>query len=59
MDWYISPADRFTYETQFSTYSPDDSQITLPQLDPIFHLSRLETAEFLVRKINTANMASS
>ncbi|EGF78916.1 hypothetical protein BATDEDRAFT_90096 [Batrachochytrium dendrobatidis JAM81] len=48
-DWYISPADRFSYETQFSKCSngDDDCEITLPQLDPIFHQSRLQTEDFL------------
>ncbi|KAH6572971.1 hypothetical protein BASA50_009109 [Batrachochytrium salamandrivorans] len=49
-DWYISPADRFSYETQFAKYSSGDddyTEITLPQLDPIFHQSRLPTEDFL------------
>ncbi|KAL2914626.1 hypothetical protein HK105_205764 [Polyrhizophydium stewartii] len=46
-DWYISPAERFSYESQFAKHSGDGDDITLPQLDPVFHQSRLQTEEFL------------
>ncbi|KAI8929526.1 hypothetical protein BC831DRAFT_443963 [Entophlyctis helioformis] len=46
-DWYISPADRFSYENQFSKFSRDEDDVTLQQLDPLFQQSRLQTDEFL------------
>ena len=42
-DWYIPPSDRFAYESQY----PEDSQVTLKSLDPLWEQSRLSTAEFL------------
>jgi hypothetical protein len=59
-DWYISPADRFSYETSFSKYSQNEQSVTLQQLDPLFHISRLETTEFFVDfTLTIANMAAS
>ncbi|KAJ3260089.1 endocytosis defective- protein [Boothiomyces macroporosus] len=45
-DWYLSPADRFSYETQFNKYSKQDI-VTLQDLDPLFQTSRISTQEFI------------
>ncbi|KAJ2989859.1 hypothetical protein HDV02_004736, partial [Globomyces sp. JEL0801] len=45
-DWYMSPADRFSYESQFDRYSKNDA-VTLQDLDPLFQNSRISTEEFL------------
>jgi hypothetical protein len=45
-DWYLSPADRFQYETDFQKFTKDD-HVTLKQLDPLFQQSRISTNEFI------------
>ncbi|KAI9094412.1 hypothetical protein DFS34DRAFT_248525 [Phlyctochytrium arcticum] len=45
-DWYISPAERFASETQFTRYSEDEDYVTIHQLEPLFALSRLSIEEF-------------
>jgi hypothetical protein len=45
-DWYLSPADKFQYETDFRKYTDSDT-VTLQQLDPLFQQSRISTADFL------------
>ncbi|KAI8826821.1 uncharacterized protein EV422DRAFT_511544 [Fimicolochytrium jonesii] len=45
-DWYISPAERFSAETQFAKYSQDEDEVALSQLGPLFQLSRLSEHEF-------------
>ncbi|KAJ3200393.1 endocytosis defective- protein, partial [Entophlyctis luteolus] len=45
-DWYISPSDRFAYESKFSKYSDDNDEITLSQLEPLYQPSHLSQAEF-------------
>ncbi|KAI9014753.1 hypothetical protein BC832DRAFT_589250 [Gaertneriomyces semiglobifer] len=46
-DWYVSPADRFSAETQFEKLGGFDAdEITLPQLEPLFRVSHLSVEEF-------------
>lgn len=45
-DWYLSPADRFQYETDFKKYTNHDT-VTLKQLDPLFNQSRISTNDFI------------
>jgi hypothetical protein len=44
-DWYLSPKDRFEYETAFNRFNTD--LVTLQQLDPLFKESQVETNEFI------------
>ncbi|KAI9208899.1 uncharacterized protein BJ171DRAFT_487618 [Polychytrium aggregatum] len=45
-DWYISPADRFNYETQFTRNNSDDVEITLQQMENIYNTSRISLEDF-------------
>ncbi|KAI8907376.1 hypothetical protein EDD86DRAFT_209413 [Gorgonomyces haynaldii] len=45
-DWYVSPADKFQYENEFNKHSKNDV-VTLQDMDPVFHNSRLQESEFL------------
>jgi hypothetical protein len=45
-DWYMPPADKFQYETDFQKYT-NTEYVSLQQLDPLFQNSRISTAEFL------------
>lgn len=43
--WYLSPSDRFLYESQFLKFSLQS--ITLQNLDEVFNESRLSELDFL------------
>ncbi|KAI9332520.1 hypothetical protein BDR26DRAFT_869231 [Obelidium mucronatum] len=45
-DWYISPNDRFTYESKFSKFCNDEDEITMSQLEPLYQTSHLSQEEF-------------
>ncbi|KAJ3130834.1 endocytosis defective- protein [Physocladia obscura] len=45
-DWYVSPSDRFNYESKFSKFSNDDDEVTLSQLEPLYQTSHLSQNEF-------------
>lgn len=45
-DWYLSPADRFQYETDFSKYTTTE-RISLKQLDQLFQNSHISTNDFI------------
>ncbi|RKO98057.1 hypothetical protein CXG81DRAFT_16698 [Caulochytrium protostelioides] len=47
MDWYISPSDQFSYETQFSKLAKDEDTVAMDQMEPIFRTAHLPPAEFL------------
>ncbi|KAJ3024729.1 UNVERIFIED_CONTAM: endocytosis defective- protein [Siphonaria sp. JEL0065] len=45
-DWYISPNDRFTYESKFSKFCNDEDEVTMSQLEPLYQTSHLSQEEF-------------
>ncbi|KAI8806539.1 hypothetical protein BJ742DRAFT_358016 [Cladochytrium replicatum] len=46
-DFYVSPSERFGYETQFTKYGKDADEVMLSQLEPLYQMSRLHQDEFM------------
>ncbi|KAJ3074423.1 endocytosis defective- protein [Podochytrium sp. JEL0797] len=45
-DWYVTPSDRFQYESKFSKFCNDEDEVALSQLEPLFQTSYLSQEEF-------------